>query len=561
MRAYESMGVVLAVLSTVAGLGCGGHGRFALRAPVLKDDDDRPFAKAPAVDEESDIANAADVILLRPFSHAFLFEVSGEARNVNSLDEVPDSTWFQNRSAAPAALERGPCPAADPVPPFTVKSSKVGGTTPGFVVKDSTGQKYMLKLDADGPRQPEISTASDAITSRLYWAVGFNAPCNQVLNVPLGAIVVDEKSKETLPKGKEIPLTAARLAEVLRRATPGPGGTLRVSTSRFISGKAIGTWRTEGTRKDDPNDVIPHEDRRDLRGERFLAAWVNHWDSRGPNTFDTFVPAKGGGYVLHYFLDFSDSLGGAIMRTEWAEPRAGFTTVSNVPQIATDVAGFGFIRRPWDDVRVDPRFPNLGFYDVAHFDPQRFSPQTPLVRWARADSADLGWMARRLARMSNAHVRVAVQSGKLTNPAEEARLQEILIGRRDRILRTTFARSASLADLAMEGGERLCATDLLVSSGLAGPLDARYLTDFREGADLTKSRNAAFVGTPDVRGRLCVDLPPHFAPAGALDDAAERYAVLEIVRKEGRSETKLLVHFYDLGPQRGYAMVGVERPG
>src|SRR6185369_1328134 len=119
-------------------------------------------------------------------------------------------------------------------------------------------------------------------------------------------------------------------AEVLATATRRPDGKLRVSASRFIEGEPTGTWRTEGTREDDPNDVIPHEDRRELRGERFLAAWTNHWDSRGPNSFDAFTRAPGGGgYVVHYFLDFSDSLGSTAIRTQWAEPRLGFTTVSN----------------------------------------------------------------------------------------------------------------------------------------------------------------------------------------------------------------------------------------
>jgi hypothetical protein len=541
--------------------GCGAPPRFALRPPVVKDSDDRPFPRALPEDSESDFANSLDVILLRPISHAFLFEQGGEARNVNSLDEVPDSTWYTNRVVAPEDLERGPCPAEDATPPFKIRSSKTSGATPGFAVKDARGQKYMIKRDALLEGQQEVGTAADAIVSRLYWAIGFNAPCNNVLYIDEKDMVIDEKSMETRAIGKKRPLKPEKVADALKTATRRADGKLRVSASRFIDGEPVGTWRTEGTRSDDPNDVIPHEDRRELRGERFLAAWVNHWDSRGPQSFDTFVrsPDKKGGYVLHYFIDFSDSLGATPMRTRWPEPRMGFTTVSNAPTIAADVLTFGLIRRPWDEVRVDPRFPNLGFFNVEHFEPMHYSPQTPLVRWARAQSSDLGWMARKIARFTTAHVKVAVKQGKWSNPAEEARLVELLMGRREKILRAAFSKSSPLADLAMKGPGRLCATDLGVTTGMSKAESVSYLLELREGEELERSRGTPVARRTPETGQLCIDLP-HFAPAGLPDDSAARYATLDVVRNDGRARTTLRAHFYDLGPKRGYVLVGVERP-
>lgn len=536
--------------------GCGAYTRFALRPPVWHDGDDRPFLPAPAVDEEQDIANTVDVTLLRPFSHWLLLEHAAEARNVNSLDEVADSMWFTNRTLTPAEVARGACGDDEPTPPFTVQSTKVGGTTAGFVVEDASGQRYVLKLDALAPAQPETSTAADSIASRLYFAVGFNVPCNRVVYVDARDFVRGERSTERLPTGERRPLTAARLAQILTRATLGADGALRISASRFIEGEPIGTWRAEGTRGDDPNDVIPHEDRRELRGERFLAAWVGHWDSRGPQSYDAFVrTGESGGHVVHYFMDFSDSLGGIPTRTRWPEPRVGHQTVSDLPDVFGDALGFGIVRRRWDEVESDPRYPNLGFFGAEHFEPMGFAPQTPLVRWERAQASDLGWMARRLARLDAEHVAAAVRTGRFSDAAEEARLVEVLLERRSRILRSAFARSSPLADLVVSD-DRLCAIDLAVASGLTEAGGATYEVEAHEGVEGTVRHLAVAQDGP----ALCVELTQHFAPPLAPDESAERYATLDLVRVEGDVRTILRAHFYDLGPVRGYTLVGIERP-
>lgn len=552
--------LLAASVAAICSAGCGAPTRFALRPPVLRDSDDKPFPRALPEDGESDFANAIDVMITRPISHAFLFEHVGEARNVNALDEVPSSTWFKNRTVTPEDLERGPCPADEPTPPFKIRSSKTTGATPGFAVKDAKGHKYMIKRDATLKLQHEIGTAADAIVSRLYWAIGYNAPCNNILFIDEKDLVVDEKSVETLPTGKKEPLKIETVTEALKTATRRADGKIRVSASRFIDGEPTGTWRTEGVRADDPNDVIPHEDRRELRGERFLAGWVSHWDSRGPNSFDAFVrtPDKKGGYVVHYFIDFSDSLGAVPQTYKWPEPRMGFTTVTNVPTIGADILGFGFIRRPWDEVKADPRYPNFGYYDIEHYEPLEYSPQTPLVRWARAEPADLAWMARKIAKITEAHIKVLAKQGKWKDPAEEARLVELLMGRRQKILRASFSKVSPLADLVMQSPSRFCATDLGVTTSLSPRASVSYQLELRQGEKLELS-SAPLTAQRDDTGQVCVEMP-HFAAAGLPDESAARYATLDVIRTDGTLKTTLRAHFYDLGAQRGYALAGVERP-
>lgn len=535
---------------------CGAYTRFALRPPIWRDDDDRSFAPAPRMDEEQDVANTLDVTILHPLSHGLLLEAGTEARDVSALDEVPDSSWFTNRTFTPASIERGSCDADEPTPPFTITSTKVGGTTAGFTAQDASGRRYVMKLDGLGPRQPEMSTASDAIVSRLYWGAGFNVPCNRVVYVSPSELVFGSGASERLATGERRPLTREGLDAILARATLGADGLLRVSASLFIDGDPLGTWRAEGTRRDDPNDRIPHEDRRELRGERFLAAWVAHWDSRGPQSYDAFEHTSATrGHVIHYFLDFSDSLGGTPTRTPWAEPRMGHETVSDLPEILEDVFFFGIGRDAWDEVRVDPRYPNLGFFDDAHFDPMGFAPQTPLSRWERAQPADLGWMARRLAHFDRETIRSAVRTGRLSDPLEEERLVDLLVERRDRVLRVAFARSSPIGGLALIE-DRLCGVDLALRTGISTPAALEYAASVRGWGD-APARPATL---DRVEGWLCVELAHEPVPELTADGDAARYRIVEIVRTEGGTRTVLRAHLYDLGPGRGFAWGGIERP-
>jgi len=47
----------------------------------------------------------------------------------------------------------------------------------------------------------------------------------------------------------------------------------------------VGPFSYRETRSDDPNDTIPHQDRRVLRGLGVFAAWLNHHDTRSINTW------------------------------------------------------------------------------------------------------------------------------------------------------------------------------------------------------------------------------------------------------------------------------------
>ena len=109
---------------------------------------------------------------------------------VNTLGEVPDDpAWFTNRiGSRPMSVEdlvKGP--GTDKPPsmdgPWEIVGAKTSGVTPGFRIKDSKGQLYLLKFDP--LTNPEMSTASDVIGAKFFHALGYNAPENYLVHFKL----------------------------------------------------------------------------------------------------------------------------------------------------------------------------------------------------------------------------------------------------------------------------------------------------------------------------------------------------------------------------------------
>ena len=99
-----------------------------------------------------------------------------------------------------------------------------------------------------------------------------------------------------------------------------PDGTYRAVAARQLSGRVIGPFKYFGTRNDDPNDIVPHEDRRELRALKVFGAWTNLTDMKAGNTLDTVVTENGRGVVRHYLQDVGSTFGtGALDVLGWAD--------------------------------------------------------------------------------------------------------------------------------------------------------------------------------------------------------------------------------------------------
>jgi hypothetical protein len=538
--------VLLLVLSTA----CGGAGmrRFGARSIMWDDDDRRAFTPPPAASSEPYFWDAIDHLVFRPASELWTFTPKREAINVNALDEVPDSSWYVNRLSRRAMsseeIARGACERTDvEVPaPWRVLSGKPDGATPGFVFEDAHGVRYLLKVDRPGQR--EQATAADAIVAAVYHAAGYYVPCNRIVGF-------SEEMLELHPRARAggEPMGWGDIQEVLDVAGRLEDGRYRAVVSRFVGGEPLGPWSYLGTREGDPNDVVPHDARRELRGMFVLSAWVNHWDSRDNNTLSSWITADhtGRGYVRHYLVDFGESLG-LIEGGARRELRFGHSQWIDAQHVVEDALTLGLLARPWLPAggarrELGPAGESLGYFDDHPFAPDQWRPDYWNGAFERHTERDAAWMARIVARFTRADLEALTRLGHYADPIAERELVRILASRRRAILERYLTRLSPLSDPRLDDGE-LCLTDLAVSSHLRWPEDRSYASRvIVDGGELR-----APVRVEDG-GVVCAAVP----------EVDHDYLVIEQIASTRERETTGPVHVHLARTPRGLALVGLER--
>jgi hypothetical protein len=449
-------------------VSCAGSPRFPLRAPVLRDDDERPTATAPPEYTSPFAWDGANNLVFRPVARFFAVDPAGPAVNVNALDEVPDSSWFENRIGVrrwtPEEIAAGPCGTRtlDPSSPdgtWIIDAGKSDGANPGFRVNVPGVGKFLLKSDPE--LEPERATGATAIASRIYHAAGYWSPCDSVVYVRRSLLKLTPGLTVTDNGGVKKAFDEKALDAVLKHASH-RGELVRMVASRWLPGQTLGPYRYDGTRSDDPNDVIAHEDRRELRGARLLAAWTNHFDTREENTMNVFLrkdegAKTGPGFIRHYILDLGDAFG-SIWPWDSVTRRLGFAYYFDFTYLAADFVTLGTQVRPWEVARRDGGI--FAYFSARNFDPEAWKGGYPNPAFLRMTEDDGAWMARIIARFTDADVDALVRVGDYTDPVSTRYLRDVLLERRDAILRRYLTRLSPLTDVRVVEGARLCATDL-----------------------------------------------------------------------------------------------------
>ena len=375
------------------------------------------------------------------------------AGDPNTLGDVPDNAWYTNRHyyhrMSIEELKRGPGNSTPPsAGTWRIISAKTNGVTPGFVIEDDHKNRYVLKLDP--PQYPEMASAADVIGSKALYALGYNTPENYIVHFRRENLEIAEGVTWRDASGKKHPLTARIIDELLRPQPKGEDGAYRGMASRYIAGKLAGPFSYAGTRSDDPNDIVPHEDRRELRGLEVFAAWLNHHDTKAVNSMDTLIDENGVHYLKHYLLDFGDILGSDGVQPKYAWSGHEYTIDGKTALV--QMVTFGFDIPRWARAEY-PNYRGVGRFDSKSFDPITWKPNYPNPAFWLMDREDAFWAAKQVAAFSDAEIRALVETGEYSDPRAARWIADSLIERRDKIAAAWFSRVLPLDKFSVVDGK------------------------------------------------------------------------------------------------------------
>jgi hypothetical protein len=430
---------------------------------------DDPIAREP---ESQDASNAQPHFVQQLYEQIHgLFVVAGHkpsgkpAQNINTIDEVPDSSWFTNRigtvTVTAAELVRGPNlgPLPDPSK-WKVIREKTSGVHPGFTARDGNGETWFLQFDP--PYFPEGATSVVAIASRIFWALGYNQVETYLTTFDPARLEFDANATLRRPNGGRSPFTMDDINAILERVARKPDGTYRVVAGRLIPGKILGNFLYSGVRPDDPNDLVPHEHRRELRALRVFGAWTNLTDWKAANTLDALAIVNGRGVVKHYLQDVGSTFGLNNDKYEWD---LGYEHFYQGDTTRKRLFSFGFALSPWQTIDY-VEHPSAGKFEGDRFDPRAWRPQIPSAAYAEMREDDAFWAARRVLAFTDDLIRAAVHTGEFSDPVAEKHIGDVLIKRRDRIASVYLTAVNPIVSPRLDANHRLAFENAAVAAGV-----------------------------------------------------------------------------------------------
>ena len=251
------------------------------------------------------------------------------------------------------------------------------------------------------------------VANKIFWALGYYQVENHLIAVQPDRPA--HRRQGHVPAAvRDPPADAARRPRRrLRARARNADGSYRAVAGRAVPGRVLGGFRYHGTRPDDPNDVVPHEHRRELRALKVFGAWTNLVDMKAGNTLDTVIEVDGRGVVRHYLQDVGSTFGSsAIGARDYDE---GCDYLYQGRPLLKRAFLVGFPLPVWATVPYPTRR-CIGRFEGKAFDPLRWKPRAPTAAFLRARADDTFWAARRVAAFSDDMIRAIARTGEFSDP-------------------------------------------------------------------------------------------------------------------------------------------------
>lgn len=375
-----------------------------------------------------------------------------ESINVNTWDEVPNSSWFTNRLGTRdfsiQEIQRGPNTSLKPKSgKLIVLRGKTIGATPGFWVRDENGQTFILKFD---PKDySELASGAEMIATKMFWAFGYNVPENHIFRFRRENLEISADAEVTGEKNKKRKMTEADLDLILTKVARQSDGSYRALASRLIDGRPLGGFGFSGKRKDDSNDIIPHEIRRDVRALKIFGAWTEHNDLRVGNTFDVFVEKNGRKFVRHYLIDFGSTFGSDSVQVNL--PEVGREHGLDFNQAGKILLSGGIYQPPWRNKKHDPVFsPAVGRYSTKNFSPHKWKSNFPIVALGEMTELDGFWAMQIVSAFTPEHIRAIVETAEFSKKTDTEYIVKQILARQKIIVQYYANKRMGIAKFSLK---------------------------------------------------------------------------------------------------------------
>ena len=209
---------------------------------------------------------------------------------------MPDSSWFTNRIYARPLIGRRPRRAART--PSTARPPASGPSSAPRPLAPRPASRCATRRATSGFSRwtraaiPSRRPAAIAVATRCSGRSATTSPraTSRRCGPRTSSSATRSRCRRTASAAASRSGPQGRV-----RAREQERGRVRIAllAQRGLPGRVIGGFKYFGTRPDDPNDIVPHEHRRELRALQVFGAWTNLVDMKAGNTLDTVITENG----------------------------------------------------------------------------------------------------------------------------------------------------------------------------------------------------------------------------------------------------------------------------